>query len=240
MIEPDRTPVRIRQGSIQPVFGAVTAEPGDTVEIQPGGLFTLYQPDGTPVAALNGVPASGSQNGPQQKARIWQMLETNPLAPGVYRGLFHFQVVFSGRPGEAQTLQREIAIDILPIALGGATYVASELERSPLFQVRLYAADTDTERPIWSDAELNFYLYKAGGIPRLAAADALESLALDRARMAGAVRIGAFGASEEEAYRAISERADRLRRLAPVMPSIHAPDPVFVLERRGKQGPAAW
>ncbi len=227
--------IRLRQGSIQPIFAAVNSPQGITAVAQSGGVFSLFGPDGSATPGLTEVGISGFQAGPQPRLRLWQVLDTTSLAPGMYRALFRFSCVFSSDPAEAQTLEREISIDVLPLVTGAATYVASQLERSPLFQTRLFAADTDVERPIWSDDELKFYLHYAGGIPRLAAADALETLATDRARLASAIRIGAFGAGEEEAWRAISERAARLRILSPVMPAVRAPEPIFVPDLPGSK-----
>ena len=99
---------------------------------------------------------------------------------------------------------------------------------SPLFQTRFHAGDTNAASAIWSDAELNYLITISGGVVQLAAAQALETLALDRAKLANAVRIGAFGNGEAEAYKAIAERAKRLRVVAPVPPTVNAPDQVFV------------
>jgi len=109
-----------------------------------------------------------------------------------------------------------------------ATYLEAELAASPLFQTRLNAGDTDVASAIWSDAELNYFLMISGGVVQLAAAQALEALALDRAKLANAVRIGAFGNGEAEAYKAIAERAKRLRAVAPVAPVVNSPDQVFI------------
>lgn len=227
--------VSLRKGSLRPIYADVSAGDGATAEIGTAAVFTLYREDGYLQVGYNAVPVSGYERGPQSTLRVWYLLNSADLDPGVYSGLFSFPA--AGSDGINRTFAVDICITILPDVEITATYDALQLTSSPLYQARLYAADTDPAGAIWSDTEITFFLTASGNVPQLAAALALETLALDRAKLANAVRVGAFGNGEAEAYRAIAERAARLRQTALVMPVVHAPDQVFVPASDGGRMP---
>jgi hypothetical protein len=219
--------VVVRQGSIRPLYAEAIATHGaGTAIVQSGGTFTLYREDGTIEPGFSSVAISGYERGPERNLRVWYLLNTAGIAPGGYSGLFTFQA--DGADGIDETFAVDLKITIVAPVEVTATYVEAELATSPLFQTRFHAGDTNAASAIWSDAELNYLITISGGVVQLAAAQALETLALDRAKLANAVRIGAFGNGEAEAYKAIAERAKRLRAVAPVPPTVNAPDQVFV------------
>ena len=217
--------VRFRQGSLRPVYAQVTVGEGGTAVVQAGGTFTLYDGEGHVEPGFNAVAVSGYEAGPQVAPKVWYVLNTAALAPGVYSGIFTFQAV--GSDGITRTFDVDILITILADVEVTATYVEAELATVPLYQVRLHAGDVDMANALWSDAELSYFLTHAGGVPELAAAQALDALAVDRAKLANAVRIGAFGNGEAEAYRAIAERAQHLRAVAVVLPAVASPPAIF-------------
>jgi hypothetical protein len=223
--------VVVRQGSIRALYAEAVAKEGanegaGSAVIQPGAVFTLYQENGTIEPGFSAVAVSGYEHGPQRDLRVWYLLNTAGIEPGAYRGLFMFQA--NEADGIDQTFAVDLKITVLAPVEVTATYVEAQLATSPLYQTRLHAGDTDVSSAIWSDAELTYLLTISGGVAQLAAAQALETLALDRAKLANAVRIGAFGNGEAEAYKAIAERAKRLRTVAPVLPVVSSPDQVFV------------
>jgi len=217
--------VLIRQGSIRPLYAEAEAAKGTAV-VQSGAVFTLFREDGSIEPGFDAVAVSGYEQGPRRDLRVWYLLNTTGIAPGGYSGLFTFQA--DGADGIDETFAIDLKITVTPPVEVTATYLEAELAASPLFQTRLNAGDTDVASAIWSDAELNYFLMISGGVVQLAAAQALEALALDRAKLANAVRIGAFGNGEAEAYKAIAERAKRLRAVAPVAPVVNSPDQVFI------------
>ena len=207
----------------------------ETAIVQSGALFTLYREDGTVEPGFNGVAVSGYEQGPQRDLRVWYLLNTTSIAPGAYSGLFTFQA--DGSNGIDETFAIDLTITIAAPVEVTATYVDAQLATSPLFQTRLHAGDTEVSSAIWSDAELNYFLSISGSVVQLAAAQALESLALDRAKLANAVHIGAFGNGEAEAYKAIAERAKRLRSIAPAVPIVASTDQVFVPSKNRGRDP---
>ncbi len=219
--------VAVRQGSIRPLYAEAVPSHGDgTAIVQAGATFTLFREDGTVEPGFSEVAVSGYEHGPERVLRVWYLLNTAGIAPGAYSGLFTFQA--DGADAIDETFVVDLKITILAAVEVTATYVEADLATSPLYQTRFHAGDTNAASAIWSDAELNYLLTISGGVVQLAAAQALEALALDRAKLANAVRIGAFGNGEAEAYKAISERARRLRAVAPIPPTVNAPDEVFV------------
>lgn len=226
--------VVVRQGSVRPLYAEADIPDGGTAVVQPGAAFTLYREDGTVEPGFSAVAVSGYEAGPQSALRVWYLLNTAGLSAGAYNGVFQFQA--HGSDGIDRTLAVDLSIVLLPAVEVTATYVESELAATPLYQARLHAGDTDVSAATWSDAELSYFLSISGGLAQLAAAQALEALALDRAKLANAVRIGAFGNGEAEAYKAIAERAKRLRAVAQALPVVNSPDQAFIPSRdRGRK-----
>ena len=232
--------VEIRLGSVWPLYAEAELPEGATAQIlsDPGAVVTLYTEAGIAVPGFSSVPVSGADAGPESALRVWYLLNTaNPaLVPGVYSALFTFSVGAALSPNGDELPACRFEIDVRVTLLGPvevvATYDDAQLTTSALYQTRFHACDTSVANAIWSDAELNYLLIMSGGNPLLAAANALEALAVDRARLSNAVRIGAFGNGEMEAYQAIAERAKRLRSLAPMPPVVRPPDRVFVPSNR--------
>ncbi len=225
--------ISIRQGSKRPLYAEAIgpSELSGTGVLQAGGTFTLYNSDGSLAPGLSGVAISGYDMGPSEELRVWYLLDTAPLSVGDYSAVFRFTATGSGSGSGSDELDRTFEVDIGVTITAAveviATYNETQLATSHLFQTRLHCADTAVGNAIWSDAELNYFLLISSDIPFLAAANALETLALDRAKFATVIRIGSFGSSEAEAYKAIAERAVRLRMLAPTLPVVRAPDRVF-------------
>jgi len=91
--------------------------------------------------------------------------------------------------------------------------VASYDLTKPVGQTRLHIPDTDTTKPMFSDAEIDFLLKENKGNVKLAAAAALDIIAGDPARLSQWSRGGVSatrGASSEDLRR----RAQDLRNQA--------------------------
>ncbi len=222
--------IALRVGSVRPLYAEVTLPEGQVGQIQAGSVFSLYREDGAIEPGFSSIPVSGVEPGPESTLRVWYLLNTATLVPGeAYNGVF--SIPFNGTDSASQTAIADIRIVVQsPIEIA-ATYNEANLSTSQLFQTRLLAADTQIENPVWSDAELVCFLMMGGQSPQIAAALALETLALDRAKLANALRIGAFGSGEKEAYLAIAERAKRLRSIAAVAPVVNSPARVFTTGR---------
>lgn len=97
--------------------------------------------------------------------------------------------------------------------------------------VRLYIADTDISNAIYSDDEINAFLNDSYNNPThdvfLAAAQALRSNAVDKARLATRIKIGNFGYEELAVQNALKAMADDYYAKAPIPPVVLAPDAVF-------------
>lgn len=90
----------------------------------------------------------------------------------------------------------------------GATYDLG----TPIGQVRFRVPDTDITNPIFSDAEVEFLLKNAEDNPLLAAAEALETIAGDPARLSSFSR-GSVSGTRTTADE-IRRRASSLREKA--------------------------
>ena len=232
MVDGDDGDVRLIAGTVRPVYAELTLPEGRTGVVQAGGTFTLYREDGSFEPGFNGLGLTGYESGPNTVLHVWYLLNSANLTPSaVYSGLFRFSV--QTEEAMVQTCELNITICIVAPVEIIATYDESALLTSPLFQTRLHAGDTRVADAIWSDAELAYYLNLSGGSPQLAAANALEALALDRAKLANAVRVGAFGNGEKDAYLAIAERARRLRALSVTPPMVRPPERIFVPDMPG-------
>lgn len=166
-------------GDKRPLYGTATAPAGYTVTLTGAGTFTLFDATGAIVTNFNAIPATGYDGGALLTARTWFNFDTTGLATGYYTSLHSF-------PGTATTdnLPRVFEvrgqIDILP----PVEVVASYDLTTPVGQTRLYFADTVASDAVFSDAELLRYLADTGGVPRIAAATALETAAADAAKVA--------------------------------------------------------
>ena len=223
--------VTLRQGEIRPLYAQANAALSDTLTIQgapaspySAPTFTLLDATGTAVAGYAGVPiAAGSyQSGALAGPLLWHIVDTSGLNPGVYiaRFVFAAQSTLDG-------LTRELACEVQVCLLAALEAMATYDPSSALGQARLYCLDTDMAQAIFSDTEILQFLQDTGGMPLLAAALALELLATDHARLATVLKIGTFGENAVGIYKALAERAARLRHLAPVLPIVAATSSVF-------------
>lgn len=108
---------------------------------------------------------------------------------------------------------------------------------TPVGVVRLLAADTDTQRAIFTDAEISTYLILAGGSRFLAAALALDYVATDAAKCAVITKSDVLSTDPTKMAELVAARAATLREQASMDPDFQAiliadaqsdgPDPVF-------------
>jgi hypothetical protein len=230
--------VSYRKGAIKPVYGKVSALYGQTLTIQSGGTFSLYDNLGN--IALGPVAVTGYDSTPLQTANIWYVLSTAGLNAAEYYGLFSFPVL--GADSIVRTELSDVQIIILPIVEIIATYDDTGLMSGTnvvINQVRLALSDTNPANAIWSDAEILYWYSAGGGTVLIAAALALEALAVDKAKLANAIQIGSYGNGESEVYKAVVERAAQLRAVA-VAPIINNDVcPIFTIGQPGDQRPGS-
>jgi hypothetical protein len=213
----------LRTGEKRPVYGQVEAGPGGTATIQSGGTFTLLDSRGNAVPGFNTVPVSG-QEGIGQAPHVWYVLDTAGLPANVwYTGRFDVTAAFSD--GITRRVDPEVAIFVAPNV--EATYDPTQLDVSPLYQTRLYAADTNIADAVWSDAELNYFLQKTNRVSELAAAKALRAGAADAAKLAVLTRVGPLGNDETKVSDKLLAMAAALEGQAAFTPAVKAPDRVF-------------
>ena len=226
--------VTLRQGEIRPLYAQATATQGDTLTFQAAPsapytapTFALLDNTGTPVSGFDSVAigTANYQGTALASPLLWFTLNTSGLNPGAYVARFLF-AVRSTSDGLIRELACEVRITLLAKVEVTATYDVA----TPAGQTRLYCLDNDMTQAVFSDAEINQFVLDAGGIPILAAALALDALATDRARLATVLKIGTFGNSEVGVYQALVERATRLRSLAPALPIVASPAPVFACQ----------
>lgn len=117
-----------------------------------------------------------------------------------------------------------------------ATYTYDAALADPVSQARLHLADTDVNNPqqvpLFTDQELTYFLSVSSNDPILAAAMALDSAAVDAAKIAVILSVGDVGEGGMKLDRTkVSEqlglRAEKLRLLADIAPVISAPDQIF-------------
>ena len=94
-------------------------------------------------------------------------------------------------------------------------------------RVRLHAADTDIANAVFSDAEIAYFLLIGQNDPCLAASFALEALAVDKARVSNAIKIGRYTEDEKTVVTNLAARAQTLRELSNASAPMDAPDRVF-------------
>ena len=224
--------VTLRQGEIRPLYAQANAALSDTLTIQAAPATPYSAPTFTLLDATTGIAVAGYtsiailagsyQSGALAGPLLWHILDTSGLNPGVYIARFVFAV-----QSTLDGLMRELACEVQVCLLAALEALATYDPSNALGQARLYCLDTDMAQAIFSDTEILQFLQDTGGMPLLAAALALELLATDHARLATVLKIGTFGENAVGIYKALAERAARLRHLAPVLPIVAATSSVF-------------
>lgn len=96
------------------------------------------------------------------------------------------------------------------MGLEGATYDLT----TDIGKVRLHAADTDIDSPIFDDSEVTYALEVEGNNHRRAAAMLLETLAANRSRLAISVGRGSLNENFTSVAKELREQAKLLREKA--------------------------
>ena len=221
----------MRQGEIEPVFGQVSAQIGDTITLlaapsspYSAPTFTLFDSTGNAVAGFSGVAISSGnwQTGALALVMFWYVLDTTALAPGAY--VARLSAAFQST---ADQILRQKVSEVQISVLGSVEIVATYDLTTALGQARSYCLDTDTANAVFTDAEMQHFLNDSAGVPMLAASLALEMLANDNLRLANAIRIGAYKNTSGSIYEALVERAARLRAIAPITPVVVSTPAIF-------------
>ena len=220
----------MRKGQLRPVYGELDAPVGDTITIQSGGTFTLYDQTGAIVTGFSAVSVSGYEPGASTNPQVWYVLNTSSLNPSnlttcVYSGVFAISAL--GSDTITRNYKIDIQINIVPYVEMLATYDETALATTPLYQLRLLIADTDMTSPTFTDNELSNFLSNAGGNINIAASVALSTAASNNAYLANVVKIGSFGNGQVEVYKALVERSMYFRSIAIVIPTVDSPDQIF-------------
>lgn len=103
-------------GEKRPVFGSASAPSGATNGAPSSATFTLYDDAGSVVTGFNAVSITGADPGGTQVVRVWYLLDSTGLTPGVYRGVFKFTSL--GSDGISRIFEPSVGITVW--AAGGS------------------------------------------------------------------------------------------------------------------------
>ena len=169
-------------GEKRPLWGSVTAPPipaGGTITLTGAGTFSLFDNNGVIVPGFSAIAGTGYDGTPQPSVRVWYNLDTSGLATGNYS----VEQAFPGY-ATADAIARVFIVKSQLVITAPTEVAASYVLSATVGQTRLYLADTGVNEAIFSDAELTQILSDTGGVPRIAAATALEIAASDAAKCA--------------------------------------------------------
>ncbi len=171
---------------------------------------------------LTGVRAEVDPDG--LTGRVYYDLNTGPFDPGIYYGQFSFMPV--GTDLVIRILEPTIRIKVTAPVAVIATFNINTLGGL----VRLYCRDTDMLNPILDDDTINAMIAQSGysgsssdiwrtltniqGMALISAANCLDLMARDAAKIALIEKIGAISENTKVTYDALRDEANLLRSRA--------------------------
>lgn len=217
--------INYRVGEQDVIFSSFVGDSESTATILPGSTFTLYDQKSIPVTGITNVPVTGYDDGVDiSTGRVWFLLDTTGIAPGIYYGVFSYSI--TGNDTLVRNLKPDLQITVLAIVESIFTYDPTTL----LGLVRTYARDTDPLNPILDDATIDAMIGMSGynGLSSdlwrtlgdvsyavlISAAECLDLMARDAAKIALIEKIGAISENTKVTYDALREEADLLRKRA--------------------------